>query len=138
MLFYLAGLTPLRQYLQRLAGLAPPPRPGGPAAPPPAGHPHPQAGGPNAAAAGNVGNADQAGGGPNHGNPQAQGGLPAAGNPPHAGGNPAAGGVAGVRPGIGLLQELQAFLVGFLTSLLPGDLFRPLRSNTGLKVSWET
>lgn len=98
MLFYLAGLTPLRQYLQRLAGLAPPPRPG---APPP----HPPAAGPPGGAAPAPG----------------QGGPPAAGNPLHGGGNPARGGVARVRPAGGLLNELQAFVVGFFTSLLPGE-----------------
>ena len=108
MLFYLAGLTPLRQYLQRLAGLAPPPRPGAapphPPAPPPAGAHPPAAGPPGAGAA-----------------PQ---GGPQGGHPP-AGGNPAAAGVARVRPAGGLLHELQAFVVGFFTSLLPGEPHRP-------------
>ena len=124
-LFYLAGLTPLRQYLQRLAGLEPPrpavPNPANPIPAPVGAHP-PQVGG-RPVAAEPPGVAPPNPGGNPGANWVGQAGAPVpGGNPPEpAAGIPPAPG-NGVRPAGGLLHELQAFVVGFFTSLLPGEL----------------
>ncbi len=119
-LLYLSAFSPLRLWLQRMAGLAPPAAgPGGHNGPP-----HAAAGLNAAAAAPGAAAAAAAGGNPNGGGGggAADGGhiAPADGGDAAGGGVAAAGGNAAPRRG-GVLRELQALLIGFFTSLLPGD-----------------
>ena len=118
---YLTGLAPLRRLLRRLASLVPalhmPLQPGPPGAgdPPVARPPNAPPGPPRNAAAGGAAGApapDVFGVGPNGG----------AGGPPGAGDRAGAHGPAPLQALAqrGLLHEVQALLIGFFTSLLPG------------------
>ena len=115
--FYLAGLTPLRQYIQRLAGLAPPQAAVRPPGNPPVGAQPP--------AAGNGGAAAPAGR-----NPAELGGAVLNGRPDEHLGNGRGNAAA---PAGGLLHELQAFVIGFFTSLLPGE---PIAYAAPVVVDW--
>jgi hypothetical protein len=124
-LLYLSAFSPLRAWLQRLAGVAPaaPANPGqNPGQNPAAaaaggggGGANPNAGAGNAAAADGV----QPGGGNANGG-VADGGHIAPAGAGAAAGGPAAGAAGGPARRGGVLRELQALLVGFFTSLLPG------------------
>ena len=126
-LLYLSAFSPLRAWLQRLAGVAPaaPANPGlNPGLNPGQNH---GGGGGGAGGAANpnagAGNAVAADGGqPGGGNANGRGGAADGGHiaPAGAPGGPAAAAAGGPARRGGVLRELQALLVGFFTSLLPG------------------
>jgi len=133
---YLTGLAPLRRLLRRAAALLPalhmqPPPPERAAPPPPPGAPHGHvpAGPPGGAAGGLAAAPPGAAGGHRAAHAVAAGAAaPAAGAAagPTAG---AAGPQPQAPPARGLARELQALVVGFFTSLLPGAACaRPPRS----------
>lgn len=134
LLLYLTATEPVRRFLNRLAGVQPP-APAGP--PQPRGPPQQQGqgqqqeqqqggeGGGEAAAAGPAGQQGAAARpAPAAGEAPAVGGAPAAAAPGAAGAAgaaaPAGDQLAVQQGGGGLLRELQALVVGFFTSLIPG------------------